>query len=400
LRSYTGSAGRRRPRGAATAVTTVVTGLLLALTGCTGPASPEKTVVPMAKSVGKGEGALNLVAWGDYAENGSTDPRVDWVQPFERRTGCRVALKYAGSAQQMAELMSAPGRRYDGVSAPPEVAWQLMKERQVAPVNPKLVQEFDSIDSRLRQPLKSGKQYFGVPFTWGANLLMYDPKVVRAASWGALFDSAQAKRFAGRVVVRDSALTLADAALYLREKDRSLDIEDPFELSQKQLRAATALLSKQRAYVKTYWNHPADAVTAFAGEGAVVGQVWPYHLDVLGRAGRSVAALPPGGAVTGWVDSWMLGARGENTNCMYQWLNWVTSPDIQQSVAEWAGVAPANSKACEGDRLRPQFCDAYHVRDGEFLDNVEFAHPPPATCSTVRCTTFTEWEQAWQRARN
>ena len=38
-------------------------------------------------AIGDGEGELNLIAWAGYAENGSNDPKVDWVTPFEQQTG-------------------------------------------------------------------------------------------------------------------------------------------------------------------------------------------------------------------------------------------------------------------------------------------------------------------------
>ena len=37
----------------------------------------------MLKSLGKGEGALNIIVWAGYAEDGSDDKTVDWVHPFE-----------------------------------------------------------------------------------------------------------------------------------------------------------------------------------------------------------------------------------------------------------------------------------------------------------------------------
>jgi len=40
--------------------------------------------VPMAQSVGAGEGKLNIIAWAGYVEDGLTDPKVDWVTPFEK----------------------------------------------------------------------------------------------------------------------------------------------------------------------------------------------------------------------------------------------------------------------------------------------------------------------------
>src|SRR5262245_44503378 len=38
------------------------------------------------KSIGAGEGALNIVAWEGYAQD-------DWVKPFEKDTGCIVNKK-------------------------------------------------------------------------------------------------------------------------------------------------------------------------------------------------------------------------------------------------------------------------------------------------------------------
>ena len=44
-------------------------------------------------SIGAGEGALNLVIWPGYVENGATDPAFDWVTPFEDETGCKVTAR-------------------------------------------------------------------------------------------------------------------------------------------------------------------------------------------------------------------------------------------------------------------------------------------------------------------
>ena len=41
----------------------------------------------MMESLGEGEGQVNLIAWAGYVEDGSTDPKVDWVTDFEKETG-------------------------------------------------------------------------------------------------------------------------------------------------------------------------------------------------------------------------------------------------------------------------------------------------------------------------
>src|SRR3954452_9416550 len=49
----------------------------------------------MQQSLAAGEGKLNIINWAGYAEDGSNDPKVDWVTPFEKQTGCQVTSKVA-----------------------------------------------------------------------------------------------------------------------------------------------------------------------------------------------------------------------------------------------------------------------------------------------------------------
>ena len=53
--------------------------------GGAAPAPP--SAAAFAGPVGAGEGQLSVLAWPGYAEDGSTDPAVDWVTPFEQQTG-------------------------------------------------------------------------------------------------------------------------------------------------------------------------------------------------------------------------------------------------------------------------------------------------------------------------
>src|SRR6266568_2745724 len=54
--------------------------------------------LPTLKTVGKGEGTLNLIAWEGYLQ-------PQWVKPFENQTGCQVHATYAGTSDQMVTLM-------------------------------------------------------------------------------------------------------------------------------------------------------------------------------------------------------------------------------------------------------------------------------------------------------
>ena len=91
------------------------------------PAPPAMTA---ATSVGAGEGELNIVAWAGYAENGSTDPKVDWVTPFTQATGCKVNVKIGNTSDEMVTLMKTG--QYDGVSASGDASLRLIYGGDVA----------------------------------------------------------------------------------------------------------------------------------------------------------------------------------------------------------------------------------------------------------------------------
>ena len=69
----------------------------------------------MLESLGEGEGQVNLIAWAGYVEDGTTDPKVDWVTDFEEETGCQVNVKTGNTSDEMVTLMRTG--QYDGVSA-------------------------------------------------------------------------------------------------------------------------------------------------------------------------------------------------------------------------------------------------------------------------------------------
>jgi putative spermidine/putrescine transport system substrate-binding protein len=67
-------------------VLAVATLATTSLAACSSSKSSGGEKVPKGteqSSVGTGEGKLNIIAWAGYAEDGTNDPKVDWVHPFE-----------------------------------------------------------------------------------------------------------------------------------------------------------------------------------------------------------------------------------------------------------------------------------------------------------------------------
>ena len=202
-------------------IISVVAALGLLVSGATSTIAASVPNVPMLKSLGKGEGALNLIVWAGYAENGSNDKTVDWVNPFTKATGCKVNAKTAGTSDEMVSLMKTGG--YDGVSASGDASLRLIYGGQVAPVNTALVPNYGTISSFLKNQKWNSVNgvMYGVPHGWGANVLAYNPaKVKKPTSWSVVFDANSP--YKGKITAYDSPIYIADAAMYLMAKNPSL----------------------------------------------------------------------------------------------------------------------------------------------------------------------------------
>ncbi|MBX6383548.1 MAG: extracellular solute-binding protein [Microbispora sp.] len=331
-----------------------------------------------AASLGPGEGMVSVVAIDGYAEWGGVDPKVKWVGTFEKTTGCKVSLRYY-DPRQGDRPGDFPPSSYDVISATPEVGGRLMDEGKTAPINTALLHGYTAIPKRLRTlpSVTRGGRVYGVPYVWATNEVLYDAEKVSPGGPESLFEDE------GPVMLRDTPLSLADAALVL--KAQGAKIKNPFDLTNAQLDAAAELFTSNEDGRRTFWRDPVEVVQGFATGSVRLAQATPYHLDVLRRGHKPVRALPDR-PVTGWADAWMLSAQAPHPSCAYKWLDFTMSADVQRRVSAWTGFAPANPKGCTGAARR--ICADYRVGSSRAFRGVYFA---------VRPKAYDKWVERWSR---
>jgi putative spermidine/putrescine transport system substrate-binding protein len=352
---------------------------------------------PMMTELGEGEGEVNLIAWAGYVEDGSTDPAVDWVSDFEADTGCQVNVKIGNTSDEMVTLMRTGD--YDGVSASGDATLRLIRAGDVAPVNTDLIPNYADVFEGLKdKPFNSiDGQMYGVPHGRGANLLMWRTDTVDPdpTSWSAVFDPASP--YSGKVTAYDSPIYIADAALYLKNTQPDLGIENVYELDDEQFQAAVDLLKTQNGIVGEYWSDYTKQMSAFTGGDSVIGTTWQVIVNLLAADDVPVDAILPDEGSTGWSDTWMISSNAEHPNCMYMWMDHIISPTANAAVAEWFGEAPSNAKACE-ETADAGHCDTFHADDEAYFDKVAFWTTPEADCGDDRgevCKDYSEWVAAW-----
>jgi putative spermidine/putrescine transport system substrate-binding protein len=351
----------------------------------------------MLQTLGEGEGQVNLIAWAGYVEDGSTDPKVDWVSDFEQSSGCQVNVKLGNTSDEMVTLMRTG--QYDGVSASGDASLRLVAAGDVAPVNLDLIPNYENVFEGLKnQPHNTveGVSY-GVPHGRGANLLQYRTDVVKPApdSWSVVWDANSP--YKGKVTAYDSPIYIADAAVYLMATQPDLGIEDPYELDDKQFQAAVDLLKTQRTIIGEYWSDYTKQIAAFTGGESVVGTTWQVITNVLEGEEVPVANVLPKEGSTGWSDTWMISSEAKHPNCMYMWMNHIISPEANAAATEYFGEAPSNSEACNFTAAKDH-CTTFHADDEEYFDQIYYWKTPQADCGDDRgevCKDYAAWTQAW-----
>ena len=368
----------------------------LTLAACAGSDSADGEM----KKLGDGEGAVNLIAWAGYVENGTTDPAVDWVTGFETETGCKVNVKNANSSDEMVELMQSG--EYDAVSASGDATLRLIAGGDVAPVNTDLIPNYADVFADLKdKPWNSvdGVAY-GVPHGRGANVMVYNTEAGPAPDSITAMFSADSP-YAGKISVYDSPIYIADAALYLMATQPELGIKNPYSLDQAQFDASIKVLEAQKAIVGQYWALYTDQQASLEAGSVTLGTSWQIIVNLALGNGAKIAATKAKEGATGWSDTWMVASKAKNPNCAYKWLNHIISPEANAGVSQWFGEAPSNSKSC-ALTTDPNHCVIFHAEETSYWDDVWYWTTPTKECldgRDVECVPYTEWVNAWNKVR-
>ena len=378
----------------------VVIGLIVTACGTDTGGSPEASAIT---EIGEGEGELNLVIWAGYAENGQTDAAFDWVTPFEEETGCEVNATNMSDSNNGVSLIQSG--EYDGISASGDATTRLIASGLVAPISTDIFENYGDVFADLKDlphNTVDGVNY-GVPHGRGPNLLAYNTEEMAEAptSWSAVFDGADN---AGDISIYDSSIFIADAALYLKNTQPDLGIEDPYQLTQEQFDAAIAVLEELDANDPLYWADYTDQISSYASGDVVVGTTWPLQVNLLQADGAPVEAITPDEGTTGWSDTWMMYSEAEHPNCMLMWMNHMMSPEANSQATVWFGEAATSPQACEAaEALSPGHCEAQHADDTAYWENIWYWSTPQESCAddddATTCVTQDDWVEAWTTLR-
>jgi spermidine/putrescine-binding protein len=307
-------------------------------------------------------GQLTLLVWEGYADD-------SFVKPFEEETGCQINAVYVGSNDEIVSKVMSGAGAADLISPSNDTTKRLVKAGAVSPIDPAKVPNLADFMPQFQNPdwLMQDGQMYGVPYGWGVVRIIADPAAVPADtdSLGFLWDP----KYAGKISVWDDIETVYMAS-------RFLGFKNTYDLSDDELEQVKAKLIEMKPNVRKYWFTTGEMGTLMAGGEVVGGNSWESTLVELRKAGHKVADLKPKEGRGGWSDSWMIVKGAETNECVYPWLNYVSSPKAQALAHAVTGFGYPNTKMVgDLDADAKAVYDDLGMADPATLENIDWWQP-------------------------
>ncbi|WP_425074183.1 extracellular solute-binding protein [Sagittula sp. S175] len=318
---------------------------------------------------------LRLLTWGGYAPD-------DVVQMFEEQTGHTVEVTKSNNEEMIAKLRATGGGGFD-LAQPsqdrvmgPQMEFGIYKPIDVSKLNQDLF-----IPSMLKATMENttvNGDVYGVPHVWGTSGL-----VMNTAEAGAVvkdYTDLCAPEVAGKVSYRLKRPTLIGFAFAMGE--------DPFaaygdEAKYKEImEKVEAKLTECKANVKTYWGGGDELMNLVRSGEVTASMAWDTGGWKLNDDNKDITFVAPASGALGWIDTFVLPAKGQADQAAYDWINFVMQPEIAAKITEAAGnfTASAGSDAFAEEGLKAKYQASFPQ---EAIDNIKWYPPVPAGLEAI-----------------
>jgi putative spermidine/putrescine transport system substrate-binding protein len=290
---------------------------------------------------------LRILAWEGYA-----DP--DWVKEFEDQTGADVNVVFIGTDDEIwAKIKGSEGKDFDLFAVNTA---QLQRYLDLGLVEPydlsKVPNQKETLPrfqdlTKVTGVMRDGKVY-AIPYAFDSIGLIYDTDKVKTPpdSWNALWDP----QYAGKVLGYDNGEhNFTITAL-------SMGIEDPYHLTDEQLKQAEEKLIDFKRNVLSFYTTADEALQLYQHNDVdlIFANYGQQQVKTMQDAGAHIAYINPKEGAPAWLDTWAMTTGVQDKDLAQAWVNFVLQKKIGQQLSERTGfgntVVPFAS-ASEGDKL-------------------------------------------------
>lgn len=317
---------------------------------------------------------LRLLTWGGYAPD-------EVIALFEKETGHDVEVTLSNNEEMIAKLRATRGGGFD-LAQPsqdritgPQAEFGIYKPIDMSKIDGS--QFIGSMLTATEGNTTLGKDIYAVPHVWGTSGL-----VVNTAEAGAVQDYTDlcADDYAGKVSYRLKRPTLIAFAFSMGM--------DPFAAYGDEaayteiMHSVESKLIECKANVKTYWGGGDELMNLLRSKEVTASMAWDTGGWKLNDEVSDVTFVAPKSGALGWIDTFVLPAKGKADDAAYDWINFVMRPEIAAMITNTAGnfTASKGADVFVNDALKVKFQASF---SSEAIDKINWYPAVPAGLETI-----------------
>ena len=322
---------------------------------------------------------LRLLTWGGYAPE-------EVIAMFEAETEHTVEVTTSNNEEMIAKLRATNGGGFDLAQpsqdriASAQEEFGIYKPIDMSRVNADLF--IPSMLSATAGNTTYEGEVYGLPHVWGTSGL-----VVNTAMAGQVQDYTDLcdASVAGRVSYRLKRPTLIGFA-YSMGLDPFAAYADPAAYEDI-LGQVEAELISCKPNVKTYWSGGDEIKNLLRSGEVVASMAWDTGGWQLNADNPDITFVAPEAGALGWIDTFVLPARGRADDAAYDWINFVMRPDIAAMITNTAGnfTAAVDGDAGVSADLKARYQGSF---DQAAIDNIKWYPPVPAGLEALEGATL------------
>ncbi len=317
---------------------------------------------------------LRLLTWGGYAPE-------DVVAKFEAETGHTVEVTKSNNEEMIAKLRATGGGGFDLAQpsqdriAGPQEEFGIYKPMDMSKIDAALF--IPSMMEATKGNTTVGGDVYGVPHVWGTSGLVVDTAMAPMVKDYTDLCSADV---AGKVSYRLKRPTLIGFAF-------SMGL-DPFAAYGDEAAYADVMsqveakLIECKPGVKTYWGGGDELMGLLRSGEVVASMAWDTGGWKLNADKPDITFVAPASGALGWVDTFVLPAKGKADDAAYAWINFVMQPEVAAMITAAAGNFTASQGADEfaAADLKAKYQNSFPQAA---IDNIKWYPPVPAGLEAI-----------------
>ncbi|MGE3831859.1 MAG: substrate-binding domain-containing protein [Parvibaculaceae bacterium] len=330
-------------------------------------------------------GELNLLMWSDEFP----DPVIP---NFEKKTGIKVnQTPFSQNEEQINKLQATGGEGFDLCQPTVNRAPQYKDLQVLAAFD---TGKLKNTGSLLPSMLGSSKELwewegglYHLPHCWGSEALSYrtdlwkgDPAQI---SYGSLWDEGVKGHVQGRPHSYLLSIGLWWDGNGKQPSNRMLDGYKDEESFKKLWDPILAFAIENKAFVKQFWDSADNTKSGLMENDVWIGLTWDGPPLSLKKDGKPVNYTAPKEGAIAWVDGLSLLKSAKNLDQVYEFINYLETPEVSAQVSDGSGYNPVVTGAdgFTSEVFKKNFQEAF---PGDALKNLWPWPPEPTWYAEIR----------------